>query len=93
MQTPEEAARIVLPKAMSLTAAAPLASRLTSLQGAPIVLDASQVERLGGLCLQVLLSASVTWRAAGVPFEIDKPSSAFTEAWTLFAAPPLAAAA
>lgn len=86
-----EAAVIELPKAMNLTAAAPLAERLLGLHGAPVVLDASRVERLGGLCLQVLLSASLTWAGAGVPFVIANPSPGFQEAWTLFAAPPLAA--
>ena len=91
MPAPDETGLIVLPKAMSLTAAAPLAARLLGLQGAPLVLDASQVERLGGLCLQVLLSASATWSTAGLAFAIRQPSPAFQEAWALFAAPPLAA--
>ena len=91
MPAPDEAGLIVLPKAMSLTAAAPLTARLLGLQGAPLLVDASQVERLGGLCLQVLLSASATWSAAGLTFAIQQPSPAFQEAWALFAAPPLAA--
>jgi chemotaxis protein CheX len=82
---------VPLPENLGLTAAAPLAARLCQLSGAPLELDASRVERLGGLCLQVLLSASVTWAAANTPLTIRNPSSAFLEAWSLFGAPSLPA--
>jgi chemotaxis protein CheX len=91
MQTPSEPTTLELPVLMGLTAAAPLAARLVSLQGSPVVLDASRVERLGGLCLQVLLSASITWATANTPLRIHNPSPGFQDAWNLLGAPPLPA--
>jgi chemotaxis protein CheX len=63
-----------LPAILDLSAAAPLAEKFLRLRGQPVTVDASQVERLGGLCLQLRLD--VTGRSA-----------AFDEALTLFAAP------
>jgi chemotaxis protein CheX len=37
------------------------------------------VERLGALCLQVLLSARLTWAADGAPLTIAAASPAFEE--------------
>lgn len=72
---------------LDLGAAERLHGRLTDLRGRPLDIDASQVERLGGLCLQVLLSARKTWREDGQPAVISQSSSAFDDAWALFAAP------
>jgi len=49
-----------LPPVLDLNQAAPLKTDLLSLRGRPVVVDAADVERLGGLCLQVLLSARKT---------------------------------
>ena len=68
---------IDLPENLDLTAAAPLTERFIAARGEPVGIDASKVERLGGQCLQVLLSAVVTWKADMVPLEILKPSEAF----------------
>lgn len=72
---------------LDLGAAERLHARLMELRGQPLDIDASQVERLGGLCLQVLISARETWRSDGQRAVIGQASSAFEEAWTLFAAP------
>ena len=40
---------------------------------------AEHVARIGGQCLQVLLSAVNTWRADAVPFAIVGASSGFTD--------------
>ena len=72
---------------LDLGAAERLHGQLMGLRGAPLDINASQVERLGGLCLQVLLSARDTWRADGQTAVISQPSSAFDDAWALFAAP------
>jgi chemotaxis protein CheX len=89
MQTAADTVTLELPPVMGLTAAAPLAARLVALQGSPVVLEASQVERLGGLCLQVLLSASITWATTNTPFTIHNPSPGFQDAWNLLGAPPM----
>jgi chemotaxis protein CheX len=74
---------------LDLNAAAPLAAELVALRGAAVSLDASAVTRLGGLCLQVLLSAQSAWAADRQPFHIADPSAAFSEALALFGAAPL----
>lgn len=79
-------ATATLPAVLDLQAAAPLADQLMSWRGRPLRLDASQVERLGGLCLQVLLSARAAWAADAQSFAISSRSAAFDEALTLFGA-------
>ena len=79
---------LALPQVLDLNAAAPLAAKLRSLRGRPITLDASGVQRIGGLCLQVLLSASVTWALDNVPLKLLGASSAFNEAAALLGASP-----
>jgi chemotaxis protein CheX len=69
-----------LPPVMDLTAAAPLTERLLSLRGIDLTVDASEVARLGGQCLQVLLSALKTWEADGAKLEILRPSQDFVDA-------------
>jgi len=66
-----------LPKVMDLSAAKHLAADLLAARGQPVALDASYVQRVGGLCLQVLLSARRTWAADQVAFEIVNPAPAF----------------
>jgi chemotaxis protein CheX len=76
---PVEPALVDLVDVLDLTAARPLASELTALRGRSVRLNAAGVERLGALCLQVLLSARLTWAADGTPFSVANPSAAFTE--------------
>jgi chemotaxis protein CheX len=71
---------MLLLRNLDFAAARPLWQELRQLRGAPLALDASEVERLGGLCLQVLLAASAEWRAAGLEFRIEAPSQAFVTA-------------
>lgn len=70
---------IDLPANLDLTAAASLAERLLAARGEPLTIDASGVEKLGGQCLQVLLSAVVTFRADMTPLEITRPSEGFED--------------
>ena len=77
-----------LPETLDLKAAAPLAADLLALRGQPLAVDAGEVKRLGGLCLQVLLSAHKTWEADGAAFAIHNPSPAFAEGWVQFGASP-----
>lgn len=73
---------VTLRSALDLAAAAPLRAELLALRGAPVLLDGTQVERLGGLCLQVLLSAERTWRKDHCDFALLQPSAAFAAALT-----------
>ena len=65
---------IVLPPILDLTEAGPLSETLLSTRGMAMHVDASLVARLGGQCLQVLISAAKTWRADGLEFEIRQRS-------------------
>lgn len=75
-----------LPQILDLGAATPLWASLSGARGQALHLDASDVERLGGLCLQVLLAAQAQWRADGVDFSIVNSSAAFAEGVRLMAA-------
>lgn len=77
---------IVLASVLDMNAAEPLKAALLAVRGQVVVLDASNVERLGGLCLQVLLSARKTWAADGVELTIAPQSEAFSEQWAAFGA-------
>ena len=79
-----------LPAVLDLRAAAPLAAELLSRRGKPLTIDASVVERLGGQCLQVLLSARNTWVADGQAFRIQNASAAFVASLTALGAAELA---
>jgi chemotaxis protein CheX len=77
MNDSTDALVIDLPAHLDLTAAGPLAERFVAARGEAIAIDASRVERLGGQCLQVLLSAVVTWKADMTPLAISKTSEGF----------------
>lgn len=77
-----------LPAIMDLRAAAPLAKELDALRGCPLTLDASAVERIGGLCLQILLSARITWDADGADLHIAGPTQEFLQGLADFGALP-----
>ena len=63
-------ATILLPSILDLKAAGPLKVEIQSHAGSALDLDASKVERIGGLCLQVLLAAAEVWRTAGLAFRL-----------------------
>jgi chemotaxis protein CheX len=72
-------ALLVLPEVLDIKAATPLTVEFLTLRGRPIDVDASRVERLGALCLQVLLSAGKTWNIDESPFALINPSSGFID--------------
>ena len=73
------AAILVLADSLDLTAAAPLAADLLARRGAPAILDASAVRRLGAQCLQVLLAARAAWQADGHAWRVVDPSPEFAD--------------
>ena len=75
------AAKLLLEPVLDLGAAERLHARLMDLRGQPLDIDASQVERLGGLCLQVLMSVMITSTSAEWASRTARPSSPST-AWT-----------
>ncbi len=77
---------IHLPEVMDLTAAMPLAAEILARRGAPLVLDATSVRRLGTQCLQVLLAAQASWRDDGVGFSFDGSNEEFVAGLERFGA-------
>jgi chemotaxis protein CheX len=50
-----------LPSVLDVKAASALQRQFLARRGAALQVDASHVERVGGLCLQVLLAAQAAW--------------------------------
>ena len=78
---------LMLAPMLDLNAAEPLKAEILARRGQDLTLDGSAVERLGGLCLQVLLSARRIWAADGLNLRLANLSEAFTEQWAAFGAP------
>ncbi len=79
-----------LSETLDLCAAASLTGALRQARGADLEIDASDVRRVGGQCLQVLLAAVAAWAADGKALNVSNPSSEFIEGVTLLGAPSLA---
>jgi chemotaxis protein CheX len=71
--------KLVLAPVLDLRAATPLAEQLLKHRGQPLTLDGSKVERLGALCLQVLLSAIQTWTQDGMALQLSACSASLIE--------------
>jgi len=83
-------AALKLPAVLDIQAAEPLRTQLLALRGQSVIVDGSAVERLGGLCLQVLIAAQKTWAGDGHSLMIDAVSEDFANQWTAFGAADLA---
>lgn len=68
---------ITLDAKLASTAAPGLFAQLKELRDQTVVLNASEVEQIGVLCMQILMSASKTWTDEGRSFEVVEPSEAF----------------
>ena len=90
--TSPDQTQLKLPEVLDVGVAAALAAQLQALRGQPLTLDASGVQRVGGLSLQVLLSARLTWENDAKPLRVAEPSPAFEEALALYGASSLIAA-
>jgi chemotaxis protein CheX len=77
-------APLVLPEVLDLKAAAGLHASFTARRGQDLSIDASQVRRLGGQCLQVLLAAVTAWKTDGRLLAFDNPSESFVQSIALF---------
>jgi chemotaxis protein CheX len=69
---------------LDLKAAAPLKAALMERRGHPLEIDAADVQRMGGLCLQVLLAAAAAWRTDGMSLRVGPRSEAFLDALRIF---------
>jgi chemotaxis protein CheX len=79
-------ATLTLPSVLDIKAAEPLRVQLLAFRGQDVVLNASNVERLGALCLQILISAQQTWAREGLTVAIDQTSESFANQWNMFGA-------
>ena len=73
-------------EALALRLAVPLVP-FQQLSAVDLTIDGASVDRLGGLCLQVLLSARRTWQADGVNLRLGSVSQSFADQWAAFGAP------
>ena len=78
--------RLRLPASLDLKAAAPLWRELKAARGSDVAIEADEVRRLGGQCLQVLIAARTAWAEDGCAFDIEGPSQAFVETASLMGA-------
>lgn len=74
------ATSIALPRELDMNTSSRLAAELIAARRHHLRLDASMVERVGAQCLQVLLSATSTWKVDGMELTIADPSTAFEAA-------------
>ena len=80
------AATLTLPQNLDLVAAGVLRQDLLARRGAPLSIDAGNVQRFGGLCLQILVAAKREWQAAGHGFQFAACSPDFEESARLMGA-------
>ncbi len=69
---------IRLPRSLNGAYLPDLSEALEANRGEAVALDAEEVEHLGGLCLQMLISAWKTWQSEDHSFEILNPSEGFS---------------
>ncbi len=77
-----------LPAVLDLKAAGPLAAAFLARRGGDITVDAAEVQRLGGQCLQVLLAAQASWQEDLNSMHVQAPSADFLLALELFGVTP-----
>ncbi|NLR98936.1 STAS domain-containing protein [Rhizobium sp. P38BS-XIX] len=68
---------ISLATVLDLNEASTLRGKLMGLRGSNVVIDASGVERVGALCMQVIMAAAKTWDEDKLSFTFSKVSDAF----------------
>ena len=78
---------LLLPRSLNAAQVTELSEALLSRRGSALQIDASDVEHLGGLCLQLLIAARNTWSADGAAFEISRPSDAIVRDLALLGCP------
>lgn len=71
-----------LPEKLTTATAPKLFEDLGGLRGEALTIDASEVKFLGGLCLQVLISARKTWAKDDKPLSFVEFTDGFSECVT-----------
>jgi len=75
---PESIQEITLVPRLDSLAAKALAEEMLAMRGAPLTIDAGEVEFAGALGLQVLVSAARQWQADGFHLKLGPVSPSFT---------------
>lgn len=78
------AKRVILGRKLDSAAVDALRDQLLDARAEDVVLDGSRVELLGGLCLELLLSAKSIWAGNGLGFTLETPSAHLTENMSRF---------
>ncbi|OYV40162.1 MAG: hypothetical protein B7Z81_02395 [Acidocella sp. 20-61-6] len=81
---------LILPSVLDLVAASDLLAAFQSHRGHPLEVDGSDVQRLGGQCLQVLLAARAAWAADDQTFMLENFSDEFMATLDLLGVTPQA---
>ncbi|OCJ26767.1 chemotaxis protein CheX [Agrobacterium sp. B133/95] len=68
---------VSLAAVLDLNEASALRGKLMGLHGSNVAIDASSVERIGALCIQVIMAAAKTWDEDKLSFTFSKVSDAF----------------
>jgi len=68
-------AALILPDCLDASAAAAVKDMLLARRGNALVVDASQVRRVGAQSLQILIAAARTWQADGMSYCVTNSSS------------------
>ena len=76
-------ATLKLSPVLDLNEASALHGKLMTLRGAPLSVDASEVERIGALCAQVLMAGAKSWEEDSKPFGFARVSDAFDKTMKL----------
>ncbi|ABR59092.1 STAS domain-containing protein [Sinorhizobium medicae] len=71
---------------LDLNEATVLHERLLALKGGAVTIDASGVERVGALCVQVLMAAAKSWEEDRLSFTFAEASDAFVKTTQLIGA-------
>jgi len=77
------AKKLSLEKVLDLNEATALHGKLMALRGSDVAVDAASVERVGALCVQVLMSAAKTWEEEKLSFTFSKMSDALAKTMQL----------
>lgn len=70
---------VKLAPVLDLNEASALHGKLMSLRGRNVAIDASEVERLGVQCAQVLIAGARAWQADKKSYVVEKSSDAFAK--------------
>jgi chemotaxis protein CheX len=73
---------------LDLNEASALHGTLMSMRGRNVAIDASEVERIGVQCVQVLLAGARAWQADKKSYVVDKTSDAFAKTMQLIGIDP-----